>query len=169
MGGDVYSVYIQKEGDPARTNLFLNYVADRDAANIDPFFGAPGTNLTHIFFSAIGATQGTNLVRFDDFYLSSNGFNSTTPVPASAFEQGTGPTQIALTGSSYNSTNNTFTLTWSSLQGVTYTIQRKANLSDASWSNVATGYPTGGATGPSTSYSDNASGRSSGYYRVVAP
>lgn len=79
-----YSVHLQKEGDATRTTLFQSYVADRDAVNIDPFFDAPGTDLTHLSFAAIGANQGTSNVRFDDFCLSGDGFNSTTPVPASS-------------------------------------------------------------------------------------
>ena len=157
---------VQKEGDAARTTLFANYVADRDAVNIDPFFGAPGTNLTHLFVSAIGPTQGTNLVRFDDFFLSSNGFNTTVPVAVSPFEQGAGPGQIKISGFAYNVANNTFTLTWESLPGTAYTVQRKRSLSDPSWVNIATGYPAGGATSTATSYADTVSGQT-GFYRVI--
>ena len=35
-GGDLYSLYIQREGDAHRTNLFQGLLSDRDAVNIDP-------------------------------------------------------------------------------------------------------------------------------------
>src|SRR5437016_1862974 len=109
-------------------------------------------NLTHLFFAAIGATQGTNNVRFDDFYLSSNGFNSTTPVTASSFQQ---VTTIQIGPFAYNPAAATFTLSWSSTLGATYNVLKKTSLSDPSWTTLATGYPAGGATGTSTSYTDS--------------
>jgi hypothetical protein len=162
-GGDVYSVHIQKEGDAARTTLFQSYVADRDAVIIDPVFGAPGTNLTHLFFAAIGATQGTNNVRFDDFYLSSNGFNSTTPVPASSFQQ---TTSIQIGPFAYNPTAASFTLSWNSAIGATYNVLKKTSLSDPSWTTLATGYPAGGATGTSTSFTNSGASQSAGFYLI---
>ena len=162
-GGDVYSVHIQKEGDAARTTLFQSYVADRDAVNIDPTFGAPGTNLTHLFFAAIGANQGTNNVRFDDFYLSSNGFNSTTPVPASSFQQ---VTTIQIGPFVYNPVAASFTLSWTSTVGATYNVLKKTSLSDPAWTTLATGYPAGGATGTSTSFTDSGASQSAAFYLI---
>ena len=162
-GGDIYSVHIQKEGDATRTTLFQNYVSDRDAVTIDPVFGAPGTNLTHLFFSAIGAAQGTNNVLFDDFYLSASGFNSTTPVPASSFQQ---VTTIQIGPFSYNPSTTTFALSWSSTLGATYNVLKKNSLSDPSWTTLATGYPTGGATGTSTSFIDSNAGQSAAFYQI---
>jgi concanavalin A-like lectin/glucanase superfamily protein len=162
-GGDIYSVHIQKEGDATRTTLFQNYVADRDAVNIDPFFGAPGTNLTHLFFSAIGATQGTNNVRFDDFYLSANGFNATTPVPPSSFQQ---VTTIQIGPFSFNPATSSFNLSWSTTVGATYNVLKKNSLTDLSWTTLATGYPIGGATGTSTSFTDSSASQAAAYYLI---
>jgi hypothetical protein len=162
-GGDVYSVHLQKEGDVTRTTLFQNYVADRDAVNIDPALGAPGTNLTHLFFAAIGANQGTNNVRFDDFYLSSNGFNSTTPVPASSFEQ---VTTIQIGPIAYNGAAASVTLSWTSTVGATYNVLKKTSLNDRSWTTIATGYPAGGATGTSTSFTDTNVSQSAAFYLI---
>ena len=78
-GGDLYSVYIQKDGDAARTALFENYLADRDAVNIDPALGAPTQHLTHLFISVPGTGQGANKVLFDDFFLSHGAYNATVP------------------------------------------------------------------------------------------
>ena len=167
-GGDVYSVHVQKEGAAARTTLFQDYVADRDAVNIDPTFGAPGTNLTHVFFSAIGANQGTNIVRFDDIYLSANGFNSTTPVAASFFVPA--PKPIVITGFAYNTGARSFTFTWSAETGRTYTVQKRAALGSGAWTTLVSAYPTGGATGTSASFTDaNVSGNTAFYQVVTGP
>jgi hypothetical protein len=168
MGGDVYSVFVQREGAATRTTLFENYVSDRDAANVDPFFGAPTTNLTHLFFSALGANQGTNNVFFDDFYLSSNGINATTPVPASSFVPGTPPAaEIRVTGFSYTGTS--FALTWSATAGQTYTVQKRAAVDTGTWTTVVTGHPAGGATGTSATYTDTGASANASFYRISSP
>jgi hypothetical protein len=77
-----------------------------------------------------------------------------------------GPTEIVITGFTYNVENNAFSLTWGSIPGISYTVERKRALNGA-WTSVATQYPAGGATGNSTSYTDNASAQQSGYYRVT--
>ena len=165
-GGDRYSVHIQKEGDATRTTLFQDYTADRDAVNIDPFFGAPGTNLTHLFFSAIGATQGTNNVLLDDFYLSMQGFNTTTPIPASSFVLAEAASEIRIVSFGLNQGTKAFTLSWRSKPGAAYSIQKKASLSEA-WSPLATAFPTGGATGDTTTYTDTNASQSQAFYQVV--
>ena len=66
---------------------------------------------------------------------------------------------------------NAATITWNSvprelsLVTPTYTVQKKNNLSDANWTTIATGIPSGGS---STSYVDAAAG-DGGYYRVSVP
>jgi hypothetical protein len=165
-GGDRYSVHIQKEGDATRTTLFQDYTADRDAVNIDPFFGAPGTNLTHLFFSAIGATQGTDNVLLDDFYLSAQGFNTTTPIPASSFVQAEAAPEIRIVSFGLNQGTKAFALSWRSKTGAAYSIQKKASLSEA-WSQLATAFPTGGATGDTTIYTDTNASQSQAFYQVV--
>ncbi|MEO8429096.1 MAG: LamG domain-containing protein, partial [Verrucomicrobiota bacterium] len=114
--GDLYSVYLAKEG-ASRATLFQDYVADRDAVNIDPALGTPGLDLNYLFFSAIDANQGTNTVLFDDFYLSSNGFNTSTPVSSSSFQPP--PTQIVITGFAYSAGAKSFTVTWTTEAGRT--------------------------------------------------
>jgi hypothetical protein len=54
-GGDLYSVYVQKEGQATRALVFENYMADRDAINVDPALGAPTKDLTYVFISTSGA------------------------------------------------------------------------------------------------------------------
>jgi hypothetical protein len=116
-----------------------------------------------LFFAAIGAAQGTNNVRFDDFYLSSNGFNSTTPVPASSLQP---TTNIQIGPFGYNPTAASFTLSWNSAIGATYNVLKKTSLSDPSWTTLATGYPAGGATGTSTSFTNSGASQSAGFYLI---
>lgn len=160
-GGDVFSAFIQKEGDATRTPLFQSYVADRDAVNIDPTFGTPGTNLTHLFFSAMGASQGTNTVLFDDFYLSTGGFNATSPVPASSFKLGEAPQTIQIALASLDWTSGAFALTWSSASGRKYSIQ-KAGAVTGSWTEVGTVT----ATGNTSTFTDTSAGGTAGFYLV---
>lgn len=87
-GGDTYSVYVQAEDEAARTTLFENYVEDRNPAGSQDL-GLPKPDLGHLLAAAIEAGQGVGTVFVDDFFLSTTGaFNSTTPVPASSFEEG---------------------------------------------------------------------------------
>jgi hypothetical protein len=89
-GGDLYSLYLGREGGATRTNLFQGLLSDRDAIAIDPVLGAPLPTLTHLFFCVNNQTtpQGANTLLLDDLFLSANGFNSSIPVPASSFEPG---------------------------------------------------------------------------------
>ena len=160
-GGDRYSVHIAEEGVATRTTLFTDYIADRDAINIDPALGAPGTNLIYVALGALDAGQGVNRVLFDDFFLSANGFNSTVPVPAKSFAI---PLRIV---SSAFDTASGFTFSWNTIPGKTYTINTKVNLNDP-WTPVEIGYPVGGATGDTVSYSDiNAAFSSQAFYSVI--
>ena len=66
-----------------------------------------------------------------------------------------------------NAGNPSFTLTWSSVSNHMYTVQRKFNLTDPSWTTLASGLASGGN---STSFTDYTLG--SGYtafYRIVCP
>ena len=162
-GGDIFSVHIQKEGDATRTTLFQDFLADRDAINIDPALGAPRPDLSYVFLSAIGDVQGTNTVLFDDFYLSEGAFNSTTPVPASTFVPVEVPTEINIT--SFSRGANSFTLEWSASAGATYSVLKKTTL-DGQWVPVVSGHPAGGAAGASASYTDTAATSATAFYQV---
>ncbi|MBN9693666.1 MAG: LamG domain-containing protein [Verrucomicrobia bacterium] len=160
-GGDVYSVYLQKEGDAGRTTVFENFLADRDAVTIDPALGAPTAHLTHVFISTPGTGQLANRVLVDDFFMSVGSYNSTVPyVPV------VGPTEIIVTGSEFNPANGSFTLTWGSQAGLRYRVEKQTALG-GSWTPLATGHPEGGAVGTSTSYTDTNAGAQAGFYRVV--
>jgi hypothetical protein len=162
--GDLYSVFIQKEGDVARTPVFQDFISDRDAINIDPFFGAPSTNLTHLFISAMGASQGITNILFDDFFLSANGYNSTVPVAASPFVVTELPKEIKVLSSAYAAGSKSFTLSWSSSNGVAYDVQRKAKLTDP-WVSLS---PRVTATGASSTFIDPTVAQSTAFYRIIS-
>lgn len=99
---DTYAVYLQREDWPARTNLFAGIVNTNNAATLDFGTGVFASDrdmsaadatfpqseaLNNVFIHMVTGTtpQGTNTVRFDDFYISTAGVNSTVPVPAGSF------------------------------------------------------------------------------------
>ncbi|MBM3878772.1 MAG: hypothetical protein FJ387_03495 [Verrucomicrobia bacterium] len=73
---DIYTVYIQKEGAASRTELFPNYLSDRDLFNPDPILGGASPDLDKLFVSGNNTTESA---WFDDFYLSQGGYLSTVP------------------------------------------------------------------------------------------
>ena len=100
---------------------------------------------------------------FDDFYLSQGAFNATTPVPASSFVKMDPPATVTITSVTRGA--NSIALQWTAKAGAVYTVLKKASLSDA-WAPLATGFPTGGATGASVSFTDNAATGSAGFYLI---
>jgi len=164
-GGDLYSVYLQKEGDPQRINLFQNYLSDRDAVNCDPILGCPISSLTHVFFcSASASLPAANSVRFDDFFLSTSGFNETTPIPAGSFVE---PLRIVQFG--YDGFF-TFSLTWNASLGQTYTVQKRNALGSGDWETVITEYPFGGAIEATVTFSEDFDPtKPAVFYRILSP
>ncbi|MBI4661725.1 MAG: immunoglobulin domain-containing protein [Verrucomicrobia bacterium] len=75
--GDNLSIFIQREGDPTRTQLFQNYVGDRDPAGAPPATGG-GPTLPDLDKLFVG-NNAVNAVFFDDFYISKSGYLSTVP------------------------------------------------------------------------------------------
>ncbi len=64
-----------------------------------------------------------------------------------------------------------FVLTWNSTAGATYSVFRTNMLGGIAgpWPVIATGYPVGGATGGSLSYTDTTATVSPALYRVSSP
>ncbi len=74
---DVFSVYLQKEGDAGRTTVFTNFTSDRDLLFNDPLTGGiPTDELSRIY---LGGNSTTDSALFDDFYLSKSGYNTNAP------------------------------------------------------------------------------------------
>lgn len=76
---DTYTVYLQKEGDPnPRAVLFQDYMSDRDLFYVDVVLGGATPNLDKL---VVLGNSGTYSATFDDFYLSTGGYNATVPRP----------------------------------------------------------------------------------------
>lgn len=162
--GDIFSVYAQKEGESERRLLFENYVGDRNPAGT-PDLGLPQPDLDHLFIVSVGGNDGIENILLDDFYLSSDGYLDTVPVPASPFTFIEPEIIINLTGAA---DSDGFTVSWNSDAGRTYQVESTSDFSD--WDVLATQYPDGGATGPVTSYTDtsfDAAASGNKYYRVA--
>lgn len=77
---DLYSVYIQKEGDANRTALFLDCASDRKLNSVDEFTtDYPTDNISRLYLVGNSDTEGA---WYDDIYLSAAGYNSTIPIGA---------------------------------------------------------------------------------------
>jgi hypothetical protein len=160
--GDTFSVHIQEDGAPDRTTLFQDFIADRNpASNLQPM-----PALSKILMAVpVGDGFAPDTVWVDDIYLSSGGFNGTVPVPASSFEDTTGggaAADIRIVSVEYDAG---FSLEWTSPVGATFEVLKNDTL-DQDWAPVATGYPAGGSTGDTTSYSDSDASLGSAFYQV---
>ncbi len=88
-----YSVYLQREDWPSRSNLFNGFASDRIIGDTNSFTLYSST-LKSVFISAVTQTPNainptsTNMLRFDDFYISKSGLNSTFPLTTPAFPGG---------------------------------------------------------------------------------
>ena len=80
-------------------------------------------------------------------------------------------TNIAISRVSYVSSPRSFVLTWNATAGAYYSVQRTNTLgaAAANWPAIVTGYPVGGATGGSLSYTDTTATVGPSFYRVRSP
>ena len=157
----LYSLWIQKQGDPSRTQLFSNFGGDRNYADASatPYLNKVFVSVAteNILASDNGAFFETNnMILLDDFYLSANGYDSTIP------------RLFNLTSIVRNPTNAV--IQWESLGSMfqinTYSVQRTLSLSPASWVTLTNGLPSGGDF---TSYTDSTVGGNTAFYRISWP
>jgi concanavalin A-like lectin/glucanase superfamily protein len=94
---DTFSVYLQREGDSSRTNVFDNYASDRDPNFVDVIIGSMQPNLDKL---VVAGNSASDSAMFDDFYLSSGAYNPTAPVPFAGNVSSLPPLQIHLSGGS---------------------------------------------------------------------
>ena len=162
----LYSVYLQKQGDAARTLLFSGFRANRSFAPpqilgpnpatpfLDKFFANMGTE--SIVAGVAGAYFETNMIVIDDIYLSKSGFESSIP--------------RLLDVTSIIRNPGSVTIKWDSLgsmfQTNTYTVLRKTQLTGGTWSAIG----TVASGGDSTTFTDNSPPASDTvYYRIAWP
>lgn len=163
----VFSMWLQKQGDPGPTLLFSGFHGDRTNGaagcgfcDITPYlnkiFCSIGTeNFTNGDYGAFFETN--NMLVLDDFYLSKNGYNHTIP-------------RLFQIASTVRGSTNA-TITWYSLgslfQTNSYTVQRTFRLVDPVWITLTNGLPSGGDL---TSFTDYTVGPSdTAFYRIVWP
>lgn len=81
------------------------------------------------------------------------------------------PSSITISGAAYHPNGPAFILTWNSTSGATYSVQKTNWLGGlvSNWPALVTGYPAGGATGGSLSYTDTTATVSPAFYRVSSP
>jgi hypothetical protein len=161
----LYALWIQKQGDPSRTQLFANYGGDRSWANAGQNSDNPSPNLNKVFVSVAtenllnndqGAFFATNdMILIDDFYLSTNGYSSTIPRLFNITSVVRNPTNAIVTWESLGSM----------LQLNTYSVQRTFSLNPAAWVTVTNGMPSGGDF---TSFTDSSVGQKA-FYRITWP
>lgn len=73
---DEFTVYLQKDGDAARTVLFQNYLSDRDFYWTEAVLGGFMPTLDKLILTGNNATYSA---MFDDFYLTHGAYNATVP------------------------------------------------------------------------------------------
>jgi hypothetical protein len=92
--GDTFSVYLQREGDTQRTLVLTDHIGNRNPA------GTPAGNggdpaLPNLDKLMVG-NNSVNAVFYDDFYISTSGYNTTVPRPFKPTQQPGGVSQIAI-------------------------------------------------------------------------
>lgn len=81
------------------------------------------------------------------------------------------PTSITISSISYIPAAPAVVINWNAMPGATYSVFR-TNVLDAlrtNWSPMVSGYPSGGATGGSLSYTDATTTAGSTFYRISSP
>jgi hypothetical protein len=179
----VYGLWIQKQGDPARTQLFSNFHGDRNYATAGQNSDNPRPYLDKVYVSVateniLNSDQGSffatnNMILVDDFYMSTNGYDGTIPrlFDITGVNRGTTP---IITGSGTNLVTNivnSAAIRWDSLGSMfqlnTYSVQRKLTLKDASWVTLTNGMPSGGDF---TTFTDTTIGNANtAFYRITWP
>jgi glucuronoarabinoxylan endo-1,4-beta-xylanase len=81
------------------------------------------------------------------------------------------PSSITISNVSYNPSGPAFVLTWNSTAGATYSVFKTNVLggSVTNWPVIVTGYPMGGATSASLSYTDATVTAGQSFYKVSSP
>jgi hypothetical protein len=139
----IYSIYIATNNGP-RVLIVSNFVSPLDYIGFSGTVGIPGTNYDRFILTHGGtAFTGNNIVLVDDLYISTNGFNSSVPVPVSTFNAPT-PIVIAfLSGTNllYDGASSIFSFNWTDTGCGPYSIQRTLALGGGTndWQTIATG------------------------------
>ncbi|MGP8200470.1 MAG: hypothetical protein ACLQU4_13315 [Limisphaerales bacterium] len=146
------------------------------AVNTDPATAVNQTfNLTNFTAASVtpwitSATQ--SLANLAPVVVTNSSFTYTMPALSVVTFVGQAtlpPSTITISNTALNGTG--FVLTWNSVAGGFYTVLKTNALahSATNWSAIITGYPPGGASGGSLSYTDSAVALASSFYQVRSP
>jgi hypothetical protein len=160
--GDLFSVYVAKDGTAARTELFKDYRSDRNPTPAESdLIGYPTKPDLKVL--TVGGNTVNCVVYFDDFYLSKSGYLTTVP---RAFGFSTPVENVVvqsptIKGAHIEGGNLTFTIDTQS--GVTYIVEGCGSLPSSTWQTAQTITGTGQAATVSLPLSGN-----SQFYRIRA-
>jgi hypothetical protein len=130
--GDLYSVFIAKDGEVNRTELFKEYRSSRNPNDTTLL----GPTLPDLDGLVLGANTANSIVYYDDFYLTKSGYSSTVPrafgftspaapttQPTLSVKQAEGTVQISWTSGTLES-STTLTGGWTTVANATspYTV-----------------------------------------------
>jgi hypothetical protein len=121
FASDTFTVSIQKNGSTERTVVFQDYISDRDPFFVDAVLGGMLPTLDKLVVMGSSATYSA---LFDDFYLSTSGFNAGTPKAYGAASQPPGPMSIRRVGAQVE-------ITWTN-----GTLQSKSSVT-GTWADVS--------------------------------
>ena len=165
-GGPAQGGYSNAPAFLAGTNYTLVFSVTRNTANSVVITNSISGGGTNWLFTLTETNQAYH--RFDAFAIRPSSLETT----ADAFNISelkiavqTGPiapTSILLGAVSRSGNNVAITWTPTPAGSFTYTVQRKLNLTDASWTTLQTGIST-------TSYTDASATGTKGFYRVTSP
>jgi hypothetical protein len=148
-GVRIYVDGVDATGETSADTLFSSFLAE----NVDLNLGSRQNGAFHNFIGSLaqvsiwqGVLSSENIAHI---YLFGVGIEPPAP--------------ITLSGADFVPPG-TFLFTWNSVAGQTYRIESSADL--VQWTLVADNYPAGGATGPTTVYSDAAATDVTRFYRV---
>lgn len=153
LGGGVriYVDGVDATGETAVDSLFSSIFADDVELNL----GSRQNGAFHNFTGRLASVSVWNVTLSPEnvahVYL--NGVGLEPPPP------------VTLSEAAFVSPG-TFRFSWNSVAGRTYQIESSTDLKQ--WNTVVSGYPSGGAAGPTTTYSDTAAAGAMRFYRVLS-
>lgn len=162
----VFSMWLQKQGDVSRTLLFSGFHGNRDYSTYGQNSDFPTPYLSKLFTSMASENFGNgdygaffetnNMLLVDDFYISTNGYDSSIPrlFNISAVSRSGGNATIT-----FNSLGSLF-------QTNTYSVQRTLSLHPSSWVTITNGLPSGGDV---TTFTDTTAPAPVAFYRISWP
>lgn len=97
-----FSIWLQREGDPNRFEVLSNYLTDQTGQKT--FYGNFSTTISEFLVGTGGGTSTGGTLWLTDAYISKSGYNSTIPIPWTAWPASDIPQLATPTGFTYDTT-----------------------------------------------------------------